>query len=67
MRSMGMMNRKKRTERMAKPLAALATTPWSQAKIASSYSRVTRSQRAVMYPATKMPMVRVEKGCIGVL
>lgn len=39
-------------------------TPWSQAKMASSYRRVTRSQRAVMYPAKKIPKVRIDTGCI---
>src|ERR1700712_5227106 len=64
MRSTGMMKRKKKSESMANPFAARVTTPWSQAKIASSYSLVTRSQRAVIYPATKMLRVRTEKGCM---
>lgn len=34
--------------------------------MASSYKRVTRSQRAVEYPATKIPMVTIEKACIYV-
>lgn len=42
----------------------LTTTPWSQAKTASSYSWVMRSQRAVMYPATKMPTIGKENGCM---
>ena len=43
----------------------LTTTPWSQAKMASSYRRVTRSQRAVEYPATKIPRVTIEKACMN--
>lgn len=39
-------------------------TPWSQANMASSYKRVTRSQRAVIYPKKKTPTVRTESGCI---
>ena len=32
--------------------------------MASSYRRVVRSQRAVEYPATKIPSVTMEKACI---
>jgi hypothetical protein len=63
-RSMGRMNKKKKSDRTAKPFTARVMTPWSQANIASSYRRVTRSNRAVMNPATKMPTVRTEKGCM---
>lgn len=84
--STGIMTRKNKIDKIAKPLAARAyggkdqlvytqhpysilptTTPWSQAKIASSYNRVTRSHLAVIYPATKIPRVRIEKGCMNQL
>lgn len=48
MRSIGIRTTAKNMDRMANPFAARVTTPWSQAKIASSYNRVTRSHRAVM-------------------
>jgi hypothetical protein len=51
-------------EHMAEWALQHTMTPWSQAKMASSYKRVTRSQRAVMYPAKKMPKVRMDTGCI---
>lgn len=60
----GIMRRKKNTDNKTKPLAVRATTPWFHAKIANSYSLVTRSHRAVVYPAMKIPSVRTEKGCI---
>ena len=63
-RVMGSIKRKKNTDSTAKPFAARMTTPWSQANIASSYKRVTRSQRAVEYPATKIPIVTMENACI---
>jgi hypothetical protein len=60
----GSTSRRKMTDNSPTPFAALVTTPWSQAKIASSCKRVTRSQRAVEYPATKIPRVSIEKACI---